>query len=128
MSREIQNSIIEAVQTVAGERIRNVNFTKSYTGVVRSISGLEAIVEVLGSDSECIIPHNLASFVGQGDIVIVQDIINGNIQKIIQGVISSINKNMFHIYDSVEDRVVSSVEQLWDEGLGEAIDIVFEME
>jgi hypothetical protein len=128
VSAEIQSSLIEAIQTVAGAKISNVNFTKSYTGIVRSIDGLKAIVEVLGSESECIIPHNLTSFIGKDDIVIVQDITNGNLQKIIQGVISSINKDMFHIYDPVEDRIVSSVEQLWDEEMGMAIDIVFEME
>jgi hypothetical protein len=128
VSQDIQNSILEAVQTVAGERLKNVNFTKSYTGIVRSIDGTKAIVEVFGSELDCIIPLNLSSFVGKDDIVIVQDIANNSFKRIVQGVISSINKDMFHIYDPVEDRIVSSVEQLWDEELGMAIDVVLEME
>ncbi|GAB6253583.1 hypothetical protein BCSAG_49010 [Bacillus cereus] len=124
----VQQSLIESIQILAGERLKNINFTKSFTGIVREVNGLRAIVEVMGSDSECIIPQNLASFIAKDDIVIVQDISNTKSQKILQGVISSTNRDMFHIYDPVEDKIVSSIEQLWDEELQQVIDVVFEIE
>ncbi|MFC9727559.1 hypothetical protein [Bacillus cereus] len=128
MIKSIQQSLLETVQVLAGERLKNVSFTKSFTGIVRDVKGLRCIVEVLGSDSECIIPYNLASFVDVDDIVILQDIGNNNAQKIVQGVISSIHQDMFHIYDPVEDRIVSSIEQLWDEELQIPINVVLEIE
>jgi len=126
--KDIQNSLLETVRILAGERLKNVNFTKSYTGIVRDVKGLRCVVEVFGSESECIIPHNLVSFVDIDDIVIVQDIGNNNAQKIVQGVISSINQDMFHIYDDVENRIVSSIEQLWDEELQMPINVILEIE
>lgn len=128
MSLDVQNSLIQAIQIMAGEKLKNVNFTKSYTGVVRSVNGSTATVEILGTNSECIIPMNLASYIDKDDVVIVQDINNSNAQKIIQGVIASTQQWMFHIYDPVEDKIVSSVLQLWDEDTGRPVDIVFEME
>ncbi|EOO44266.1 MULTISPECIES: hypothetical protein [Bacillus] len=128
MIKDIQQSLLETVQILAGERLKNVNFTKSYTGIVRDVKGLRCIVEVLGSESECIIPYNLVSFIDVDDIVIVQDIGNNNAQKIVQGVISSLHKDMFHIYDPIEDRIVSSIEQLWDEELQKPINVILEIE
>lgn len=125
---DIQQSLIESIQTLAGERLKNVNFTKSFTGIVKEVNGLQAIIEINGSNSECIIPQNLASYIWKDDIVIVQDISNTKSQKIVQGVISSTNKDMFHIYDTVEDKIVSSIEQLWDEELQKEIHVVFEIE
>ncbi|HFK1434992.1 TPA: hypothetical protein ACGXNJ_005146 [Bacillus cereus] len=128
MIKDIQQSLLETVRILAGERLKNVNFTKSYTGIVRDVKGLRCIVEVLGSESECIIPYNLVSFIDVDDIVIVQDIGNNNAQKIVQGVISSLHKDMFHIYDPVEDRIISSIEQLWDEELQKPISVILEIE
>lgn len=125
---DFQESIIESIRTIAGEKLKNVNFTKSYTGIVRSVDGLNCIVEIFGSDSECIIPQNLSSFVEKDDIVIIQDIANNRFKRIVQGVISSLNKDMFHIYDPIEDKIISSIMQLWDEELQEPVDIVFELE
>lgn len=128
MSMDIQSKLIETIQLITGEKLKNVNFTKSYTGIVRSIKGSNAIVEIFENELECTIPHNLLSFVDIDDIVIVQDIANNGIKRIIQGVISSLNKDMFHIYDPVANEIVSSIMQLWDEELQQPIEIVFEME
>lgn len=131
MKRDLQNSLIETVQILAGERLKNVNFTKSFTGLVKSIDikSLRCIVEIDGHDSECIVPHNLLNYIWKDDIVIIQDIANNNAQKIVQGVIPAYDgsQNMFHIYDDVEDRIVSSIEQLWDEELQQEIFVQFEM-
>lgn len=130
MKRDLQNSLIETVQILAGERLKNVNFTKSFTGVVKSIDieSLRCIVEIDGHDSECIVPHNLLNYIWKDDVVIIQDIANNNAQKIVQGVIPSSNsQDMFHIFDPVEDRIVSSIEQLWDEELQQEVFVQFEM-
>lgn len=132
MSQDIQNSIIESIQILAGETLKNVSFTKSYTGIVKSIDfeNRTCMVEIYESESEAIVPHNLASFIDVDDIVIVQDIGNNKFTKVVQGVISSVNaeKGMFHIYDSVTDTIVSSVLQLWDEETQQAINVTFEIE
>lgn len=129
MDNNVQNSLISTIQTVAGEQIRNINFTKSFTGIVKKIDGLSCVVEIFGSDSDCIIPHNLLPFIDKDDIVIIQDIANNGIKRIVQGVISSLHKDMFHIYDPIENRIVSSVMRLWDEETNQPIDnIVFEIE
>jgi 2-hydroxy-3-keto-5-methylthiopentenyl-1-phosphate phosphatase len=125
MIKEIQDSLIESIQIIAREKLKNVNFTKSFVGVVKNINGSKCDVEIMGSEYECIIPHILTSFIGKDDIVVVQDI--DNTTRIVQGVISSVNQYIFHIYDPIEDRVISSVEQLWDEELRMAIDVVLEI-
>lgn len=124
----IQESILSTIELIAGERLKNVNFTKSYTGIVRERNGLKCIVEIFDSNYECIVPHNLSSFIDIEDIVIVQDIYNNGLKRIVQGVISSLNKDMFHIYDPIEDRIVSSILQLWDEELQKPINITLELE
>lgn len=128
MNQELQNSLIETIKIVAGERLKNVNFTKSYTGLVKEMYDNVAVVEIFESDYECMIPHNLSSYIEKNDIVIVQDISNNRFKKIVLGVISSLNKDMFHIYDTTTDTIVSSVLQLWDEDLQKEINIVFEIE
>jgi tRNA 2-selenouridine synthase SelU len=129
MNWTTEEGIIESIRTIAGERLRNVNFTKSFTGIVKDIQGLKAIVEINGSDSECIIPHNLRSYIEQDDIVIVQDVFNNMVKRIIQGTISSTRKNMFHIYDPTTDTIVSSVLQLWDEETNQVVgNVIFEIE
>lgn len=128
MSSDIQNGLIETIQRIAGERLKNLNFTKSYTGIVKEKYGQRCVVEIFDSQYECIIPHNLANFININDIVIVQDIVNNRIKRIIQGVISSLNKDIFHIYDPIENKIVSSLLQLWDEELQIALDVVFEIE
>lgn len=128
MNQDLQQSLFETVQIIAQERLKNVNFTKSYTGIIRSVNGLKCTVEAFGQKLECTIPHNLASFIGLRDIVIVQDIDNKGITRIVQGVINSLDKDMFHIYDPIADKIVSGNLQLWDEELQKPIDVIFELE
>lgn len=130
MNQEIQNSILEAVKILATEKLKSINFTKSYTGIVKSIDfdKLTCVVEALGSEGECTIPHNLANFIDKDDIVIIQDINNDNKQKIVQGVVASTNTEMFHIYDPSTDTIVSSVMDLWDEETQQVINVTFELE
>lgn len=128
MSLDLQQSLLDSVKIIAGERLKNLNFTKSYTGIIRSINGLKCTVEAFGEKLECTIPHNLTSFVGLRDIVIVQDIDNKGITRIVQGVINSLDKTTFHVYDPSEDRIVSGNLQLWDEELQKPINVVFELE
>jgi hypothetical protein len=132
MSLEMQDSLIQSIQIIAGERLNNVSFTKSYTGIVQGIDfeNNKCQVSFYGDSHECIIPVNLSSFVDVSDIVIVQDIDGKGITRIVQGVISSVNedKGMFHIYDPETDTIISSVLQLWDEELQMAINVVFELE
>jgi hypothetical protein len=130
MSLDIQGNIIETIKIIAGEKLKNVNFTKSYTGIIRSISEdrKRAMVDIFGSELECVIPHNLAWLVDIEDIIIVQDIANNKVKRIVQGVINSLNKVMFHIYDPIEDRIVSSVLQLWDEETQMPIEAMLELE
>jgi hypothetical protein len=128
MDNELQSGLIKTIQLIAQERIKNVNFTKSYTGIVISMDGNKAMVEIFGNAYECIIPNNLSNYIEKDDIVVIQDISNNKVKRVVQGVISSLNKFMFHIYDPVEDKIVSSVLQLWDDELQKPIDVVFELE
>lgn len=128
MNLEVQQSLLETVQIIAGERLKNVNFTKSFTGVVKSIDGLNCSVEAFGSTLTCMIPHNLSSFIDLKDVVIVQDIDNKGVTRIVQGVISSLNPDIFNIYDPVADVIVSSVLRIWDEGLQQPLNFRLELE
>lgn len=128
MNLDVQQSLLETVQIIAGERLKNVNFTKSYTGIVRRINGLSCTVEAFGSKLECIIPQNLKNFIDEEDVVIVQDIDNKGMTRIVQGVISSLNPSIFNIYDPIADVIVSSVLQLWDEELQQPVNVRLELE
>lgn len=130
MSRELQDSLLESIKLIAGEKLKNVNFTKSYTGIVRTVDydNHKCMVEIFGHAYECVLPHNLSNYVDLEDIVIIQDIFNNKFRRIIHGVISSLRKDMFHIYDPIEDRIVSSILQLWDEETQQPINVQFELE
>lgn len=127
---DIQNNIIEAIQILAGNSLSNISFTKSFSGRVNKIDKKSCTVEAYGEEYECIIPSNLVGHIITNDVVIVQDLYNNNSRRLIQGVISSQEDSVkFHIYDPVENVVISNILQLWDEELGEEVfGIEFEVE
>lgn len=131
MKKEFQDNLIDTIQIIAGEKLKNISFTKSFSGVVKEINGKLCTIEAYEQLYECIIPESIINHVTIGEVAIVQDIFNNNSKRIIQGVITgkTIDGIEFHVYDPVENKIVSSVLQLYDESLGNDISgIIFDIE
>lgn len=125
---DIQDSLIRSIQLLAGDKINNLNFTKSFSGKIVQIDETSCLVEAHGQLYRCTIPTNLLNHVSVDEIAVIQDLHGNNQRMIVQGVISSSGSEL-HVYDPIEDRIISSKLQLWNEDSGEEMSgIVLEIE
>ncbi len=125
---DIQDSLIKSIQLLAGDKINSLNFTKSFSGRVVKIEETSCLVDAHGQSYDCIIPTNLLNHVSVEEIVVVQDLQGNNQRRIVQGVISSLGSEI-HVYDPIQDEIISSKLSLWNEGSGEEVfGIVLEIE
>ena len=89
MDKNLQNSLIESIQILVDEAIKNTAYTSSFIGRVTNISGLEATVEIYGVEQTCKLMEHLQNSVSIGDIVVVQDLYNDKTKKFVQSKIGS---------------------------------------
>jgi hypothetical protein len=83
MSDDVQKSLIEAIEILLDEAIRNTKYTSSNIGLVKEVNNFECTVEIFGSDTKCRLAEHLHTLIKVGDIVVVQDLYNNNIKKFI---------------------------------------------
>jgi hypothetical protein len=83
MSAELQRKLIETIEILVDEAIKKTPYTSSNIGKVKSINGFECVVEFLGSETTCTMAEHLHTFIKVGDIVVIQDLYNNNINKFI---------------------------------------------
>ncbi|MCC3687534.1 hypothetical protein [Bacillus cereus] len=84
MEKNLQESLIEAIQIMVDEAVKNTSYTSSHIGVVRQVNGFACMVEIYGSETECKLMEHLQSIIKVGDIVVVQDLYNDNNKKFVQ--------------------------------------------
>jgi hypothetical protein len=80
---DVQKSLIEAIDILVKETIKNTEYTSSYIGKVKSIYGFDCIVEIFGDETQCKLVEHLHTLIKVGDIVLVQDLYNDNVKKFI---------------------------------------------
>lgn len=124
---EINDFIIEATKSISADVLKRNNFTKSYIGKVVSINGNKAVVTINLSDNKCILPVNMKRFINEGDTVVVQDLQNNKAYMVIHGVIKKgeMSNTIIHIFDTINNVVVSSVLEVWDELKNEVVSTTF---
>lgn len=83
MDKDLQKSLIDTIQILVDEMVKQTNYTSSQIGLVKEINGFDCIVEIHGSDTECKLAEHLQSFINVNDVVIVQDLYNNRVKKFI---------------------------------------------
>lgn len=128
----IQDFLIEATKSIAKEKLDKTQFTKSYVGlVVNMLPDGECIVKVNEDSLKSFIPLNMRRFVSKGHYVVVQDLFNDRVNRIVHGVINGrynggdggdgeISTNI-HIYNVDTGEVVSSVFQVYNVANGQVV-------
>lgn len=89
MDKDFQESLIDAIQILLEDIVKKTPFTSSQIGLVKELNGFDAIVEIYGSDAQCKLAEHLQSFIKVGDIVIIQDLENNDVNKFIVSKIGS---------------------------------------
>lgn len=122
---EIQDFLIEATKSIAREKLDKTQFTKSYVGlVVDMLLDGECVVKVNEDRLKSFIPLNMRRFVAKGDYVVVQDLFNDRVNRIVHGVIKGSynggngdgggSSTNIHIYNINTGEIVSSVFQVYN--------------
>lgn len=124
----VQDSLLKAIDIVVNDQIKNTKFTVSNIGQVKSVAGFDCVVELAGSEYNCILPEHLHDWIQEDDIVVVQDLYSDNIKKIVVGKIGTSRPTSFTIYDTDAHRSVSGVEQLHDTETGNPVNVILEVE
>lgn len=88
--KEIQQGILESVQIIVDEYAKDINFTKSHIGTVKSIKGFKAMVLIFDEEHECMFFEHLYNTIAEGDLVLVQDINNNGVNKFVMQKIRSV--------------------------------------
>lgn len=128
MDKNLQESILDAVNILVKENIRQAKFTTSNIGIVKSVNSSDCTVEVQGNELTCILMEHLEDWIDVDDIVIVHDLYNDNTKKAVMGKVGTTRPTSFTMYDTDKGKAVSGVEQVFDEELGKSIDVVLEVE
>ncbi|EPC8410991.1 hypothetical protein CN553_12515 [Bacillus cereus] len=89
MDKNLQTSLIDAIQIMVDEAVKSTSYTSSHVGLVKKLMGFDCIVELYGNDTTCKVPEHLHTQIGVGDIVIVQDLYNNSVQKFVQSKIGA---------------------------------------
>ncbi|PEF30300.1 hypothetical protein CON39_11540 [Bacillus thuringiensis] len=84
MNKNVQESLIEAIDIIIGEKLNKTTYTSSHVGRVKEINGFDCVVELYGSDRNCKLLEHLHTQIKTGDIVVVQDLYNDNTSRFVQ--------------------------------------------
>lgn len=127
LDKDLQDSILRAVNILVRQGISQMNYTSSNIGIVRSVQGFECVVEIQGSELSCVLMEHLQDWIQNDDIVIVQDLYNDNSKKAVIGKIGTSRPTSFTIFDTEKGKSVSGVEQLFDEEKKQELDTILEV-
>lgn len=128
MDKNLQDSLLEAINILVREQVKSTKYTASNYGIVKSVKGFDCIVDIQGNELKCVLMEHLHDWIQVDDIVIVQDLYNDNTKKAVIGKVGTSRPTSFTIYDSNKEKAVSGVEELYDESTGEFIDVILEVE
>lgn len=128
MDKNIQASILKAIDIVVSKNIKETKYTASNVGLVRTVSGFDCTVEVQGSELSCVLMEHLHDWIQEDDIVIIQDLYNDNTKKAVIGKIGTSRPTSFTIYDDQKGKSVSGVEQLYDTTTNEEVNVILQVD
>lgn len=81
MNTEYQQSIVQAIETIVRQMIKDTPYTTSKVGIVMKIEGLECSVKIYDKEEKCYLFEHMVGQVWVGDIVVVQDLYNDGSSK-----------------------------------------------
>ena len=128
MNRDIQDSLVKAVDIIVKENINNTQYTASIIAIVKSVKGFDAVVEIQGEECKCILLEHLHDWIQPNDIVILQDLYNDSRKRAIIGKVGTSAPTSFTVFDEGKKRAISGVEQLYDDELQREVDILLDIE
>lgn len=128
MDKNIQNSLLEAIDILVKQQVNDTKYTSSNYGKVLAVKGFDCVVEMQGNELKCVLMEHLHDWIQVDDIVIIQDLYNDNTKKAVIGKVGTSRPTSFTIYDESKGKAVSGVEELQDEDTGEFVDVILEIE
>lgn len=128
MDKNLQDSLLDAIDILVKERVNSTNYTSSNIGKVLSVKGFECTVDIQDNELQCVLMEHLHDWVHEDDIVIVQDLYNDRKKKAVIGKVGTSRPTSFTIYDENKGKAVSGVEQLHDESTGTEVDVILDIE
>lgn len=91
MNDDVQRSLIEAIEILVDQTIKNTQYTSSHIGLVKEVNGFDCVVEIFGSETTCKLAEHLHTLIKVGDMVLVQDLYNNNVKKFIVSKIGEVS-------------------------------------
>lgn len=128
MEKDLQESLVEAINILVKESLNQTKYTASNVGIVKSAKGFDCVVEIQGDELTCVLMEHLHDWVHTDDIVIVQDLYNDNTKKAVIGKVGTSRNTSFTTFDTVKQKSISGVEQLYDESTGKEVDVILDIE
>ena len=116
-SYDMQKNIIQAIETVVESKIGSRDTTNSLSGiVVEDPSGFACKVEINGQVYNCQLPEHLHSWIQKNDIVIVQDLHNNGLKRVVTGKTGSIISDASLVFNDEESgKLIGGVDYIEDE-------------
>ena len=115
MSKDVQNSLLEAINIMVSQNINNMQYTSSNTGIVKSVGAFDCMVEINGEEYKCSLMEHLHDWIQEDDIVIIQDLYNNGLKRMVLGKVGTTRPTSFTVYDTEKGRAISGVEMLVDD-------------
>lgn len=113
---DLQKSVIKAIETVVEAKIGENSTTNSTMGiVVEDPKGFTCKVDMNGQVFTCSLPEHLHTWIQKDDIVIVQDLYNDGVKRIVTGKTGSTRPSPSIVFSDDSGRLIGGVDYIEDE-------------
>ena len=114
---DLQKSVIKAIETVVDAKLGESSTTNSTMGVVvEDPKGFACKVDMNGQIFTCSLPEHLHTWIQKDDIVIIQDLYNNGVKRVVTGKTGSTRPSpsiVFH--DEESGGLIGGVDYIEDE-------------
>ncbi|MFJ8247276.1 hypothetical protein [Peribacillus asahii] len=129
MDKNLQDSLLEAIDIMISDSIKKTKYTSSSIGKVKRVSLPDCVVTLPDNEITCLLPEHLHDWIQKDDLVIVQDLYNDNTKKAVVGKVGSTRPTSFVMMDSNTNKHVSGVDATEDSVTGKTDDnVILELE
>ncbi|MFS8177785.1 hypothetical protein CBG04_09740 [Limosilactobacillus reuteri] len=113
---ETQNKLLEAVQIMVEEKVKQSSGPVFDTGIVaEDPAGYKCIVNINGTEKTCTLPEHLHDWISKDDIVYVNDVYGNGSELVVTGSGGSIRKQTMVVNDEEKSKLISGVTKFEDD-------------
>lgn len=114
---ELQEKIIETVETIVDYKIRNFTTPSNTIGVVREEpNGFDCLVKINQDEITCLLPEHLQTWIQKGDVVLIQDLYGDGSRYTVTGKTGSVMESPQLVFtDEETGRNISGVDGIFDD-------------